>query len=68
MVVRYLNKLVQPSYTLFTLIKPLALHNASNTCHFDLQIDNTNIEQLPQLINSFNNHFCSSRVKPAQTS
>ena len=61
--VKYLDKLVQPSYTLFTLIKPLALHKAidsiailsmtklaSNACHFDLEIHNANIEQLPHLI------------------
>ena len=35
---------------------------ASNSCHFDLQIDNANIERLPQLINSLNNHFRSSKV------
>ena len=28
-VVRYLDKLVHASYTLFTLIRPLALHKAS---------------------------------------
>ena len=63
MVGRYLDKLVQPCYTLYTLIRPLVLHKLPrNAWHFDLQIDNANIEQLRQLINRLNNHLGSSRV------
>ena len=49
-VVRYSGKLFQPSYTLFTLVHATATAQglASNPCHFGLQINNANIEKLPQ--------------------
>ena len=39
-------KLFQPSYTLYKSGHCYCPRLASNACHFDLQVDNTTIEQL----------------------